>query len=102
MTETEILLLAAGFALGAQTMAIWHMVLDMRHVRRNLDASRQIQRRAAADRYLNSLRLYRLPNQPRPEPHPAELLEASARGFELKLYDSLDRVEDALRRDGQL
>ena len=35
-------------------------------------------------------------------PHPAEVLEASVRDFELKLYDGIDRVEGTLRRDGLL
>jgi hypothetical protein len=77
------------------------MVLDMRDARRSLARSRQARRRAGADAYLNSFRLYRL-QQRRPVPRPAELVEASFRDFELKLYDGLDRVEDAARRDGLL
>lgn len=103
MTPNEMQLLAVGFVLGAWTVAVWQMVLDMRDTRRSLARSEQALRRAAADRFLSSFRLYRLQHRPRqPEPHPAEVLEASVRDFELKLYDGIDRVEDALRRDGLL
>ncbi|MGW0372440.1 hypothetical protein ACWDZW_26830 [Streptomyces coeruleorubidus] len=60
MTETEFILLLAGIGIGAQGMAVWHMILDMRDARRNLALSRQARRRAAADVYLNSLRLYQI------------------------------------------
>ncbi|MFJ5728775.1 hypothetical protein [Streptomyces paradoxus] len=60
MTPNEMQLLAVGFVLGAWTVAIWQMVLDMRDARRNLARSEQALRRAAGDAYLNSLRLYRM------------------------------------------
>lgn len=106
MTANEIQTLCVGFVLGAWTVAIWQMVLDMRDMRRNLASSRQARRRAAGDHFLSSFRLHQLqhrPPIPAPTgPHPAELLEASVRDFELKLWDGLDRVEDAARRDGLL
>jgi hypothetical protein len=64
MTETEFILLITGVGIGAQGMAVWHMVLDMRDARRNLTLSRQARRRAAADVYLNSLRLYQIQQRP--------------------------------------
>ena len=108
MTPNEMQLLAVGFVLGAWTVAIWQMALDMRDARRDLARSEQARRRAAGDHFLSSFRLYRLQNRTRPvsttvdTPHPAEVLEASVRDFELKLYDGLGRVEDAARRDGLL
>jgi hypothetical protein len=101
MAPTEVQLLVVGFVLGAWTVAICRMALDMRDARRSLAQSEQARRRAAGDTYLNSFRLYRLQHRP-PVPHPAEVLEASVRDFQLKVYDSLDRVEDAARRDGLL
>ncbi|MFH9012513.1 hypothetical protein ACH4C6_14130 [Streptomyces sp. NPDC017943] len=103
MTPNEIQLLAVGFALGGWTVAIWQMVLDVRQAERNLARSEEARRRAAAARFLAGFRLYRIQNRPRAaEPHPAEVLEASVRDLELKVYDGLDRVEDAARRDGLL
>lgn len=101
MTPNEMQLLAVGFVLGAWTVAIWQMTLDLRDARRDLARSEEARRRAAADRFLSSFRLYGLQHRP-PVPHPAEQLEASVRDFELKLYDGLDRVEGAARRDGLL
>lgn len=60
MTTDEIVLLATGFGIGAQFMAGLHMVWDMRDARRNEKVSRAAMKRAAGDRYLSSLRLYRL------------------------------------------
>lgn len=60
MTDHEILLLAAGFALGAHGMNIAHMVLDYRAGRRSDKAARHQARIFAADRYLSSLCLYQL------------------------------------------
>lgn len=103
MTPNEMQLLAVGFVLGAWTVAVWQMVLAMRDARRDLARSEQARRRAAGDQFLNSFRLYRLQHRPRhPEPHPAEVLEASVRDFELKLYDGIGRVEGTLRKDGLL
>ncbi len=105
MTPNEIQMLAVGFVLGAWTVAVWQMVLGLRDAERSLAASQTALKRAAGDQYLNSLSVYRLENRPslaHTTPHPAALLEASVRGFELNLYDAIDRVDDALRRDGQL
>lgn len=63
MTPNEIQMLVCGIGIGAQGMAIWRMVLDMRDARRSLADSYQARRRAAGDHYLNSLRLYRLQNR---------------------------------------
>ncbi|MFJ4692824.1 hypothetical protein [Streptomyces sp. NPDC088766] len=60
MTPSEIQILICGIGIGAQTMAVWHMVLDMRDARRSLAESTEARRRAAADHYLSSFRLYRL------------------------------------------
>ncbi|GGS47973.1 hypothetical protein [Streptomyces violaceus] len=60
MTPNEMQLLAVGFVLGAWTVAVCHMVLDMRDARRNLARSEQARRRAAGDQYLSSFRLYRM------------------------------------------
>ncbi|GKQ35816.1 hypothetical protein [Streptomyces sp. A012304] len=109
MTPNELQILICGIAIGANLMVILNACWDWRNTRRGIERSRQARRRAAADHYLNTLRLYRLQNRSRPmptivesTPHPAELLEASVRDFELNLYDTLDRVEDATRRDGLL
>jgi uncharacterized ferredoxin-like protein len=60
VTDNEILLLAAGVALGAHLMNAAHMVLDHRAMRRSNRAARRQARLLAADHYLTSLRLYRL------------------------------------------
>lgn len=60
MTANEIQILICGIAIGGQAMAVWHMVLDMRAARRSLAESTKARRRAAADHYFNSLRLYQL------------------------------------------
>ncbi|MFF7949397.1 hypothetical protein [Streptomyces griseorubiginosus] len=60
MTTDEIVLFVTGIGVGAQLMAVLHMVWDMRDARRNAAHSRQVWRQAAGDRYLSSLRLYQL------------------------------------------
>ncbi|MFH8805503.1 hypothetical protein ACH4F6_39180 [Streptomyces sp. NPDC017936] len=60
MTVNELQMLICGIGIGAQTMAVLHMIGDMRDARRSLAESRQARRRAAADHYLNSVRLHRL------------------------------------------
>lgn len=60
MTANEVQLLIVGMVLGAWTVAIWRMVLDLREAERNLALSRQARHRAAGDVFLNSLRLYRM------------------------------------------
>jgi biotin-(acetyl-CoA carboxylase) ligase len=60
VTANELQMLICGIGIGAQSMALWHMALDIRDTRRTLAESRRARRRSAADHYLNSLRLYRL------------------------------------------
>jgi hypothetical protein len=90
MTEHDMLLLAAGGTLGSYLTLLAWMAMSFVSERR-ADRRRQLGLRGKA----------KLPALPA-EPHPAELLEASVRDFELKLYDAVDRVEDAARRDGLL
>ncbi|MEU1008175.1 hypothetical protein [Streptomyces sp. NPDC005890] len=101
MTANEIICLIYGIALGATVMSVmqaWWAAQDARRSRAKAEAAR---RRAAGDRYLASLRLYQL-RQRRMAPHPAEVLEAAVRDFELDLRDGLDRVERAARDEGLL
>jgi hypothetical protein len=100
MTEHELFLLTAGASTGSYlTLLAWmamSFVSERRaDRRRSRRAEQRAAKRAATDGWRGSVR-------PSGEPHPAELLEASVRGFELSLYDCLDRVEDAMRRDGLL
>ncbi|MFJ4617398.1 hypothetical protein [Streptomyces sp. NPDC088812] len=60
MTPNEIQILICGIGIGAQAMAVCHMIGDMRDARRSLAAARQARRRATADHYLSSFRLYRM------------------------------------------
>lgn len=101
MTDRELQLLALGSVLGSYLTLICYMAIDA------VTASRSISRNLArAERVLaknEAARDWRQALADRPaEPHPAELLEASVRDFELNLHDAIDRVDDALRRDGQL
>ncbi|WP_306186938.1 hypothetical protein [Streptomyces sp. MK5] len=101
MTENEILLLATGFSLGAQTVNLLHFWWQRQDERRSAAAARAARHRSAGDCYLNSLRLYQL--QARyAAAHPAETLQASVRDFEQDLRDGLDRVERAARDEGLL
>lgn len=101
MTVNEILFLIYGIAIGAQAMASLHAYWAHQDARRSRTAAKAARRRAAGDRYLASLRLYQL-RQQRASPHPAEILEAAVRDFELDLRDGLDRVERAARDEGLL
>ena len=65
MTTDEIVLFATGIGVGAQSMAVLHMVWDMRDARRNEKVSRAAMKGAAGDHYLASLRLYRLQQRSR-------------------------------------
>ncbi|MFD3498808.1 hypothetical protein [Streptomyces sp. NPDC058678] len=65
MTPNEIQMLLVGIALGAQGMAVTHMVWDMRDVRRSGAASRAVLKRAAGDQFMSSFRLYRLQHRSR-------------------------------------
>lgn len=60
MTMDQITLLVSGVAIGAQLMNVMHVYWGARDDRRNLAASRQARRLAAADHYYRSLRLYQL------------------------------------------
>ncbi|MGV4890385.1 hypothetical protein DKG34_38725 [Streptomyces sp. NWU49] len=60
MTPNEIILFFTGLLVGANLVAVWHAVLDMREARRSLAESHQVRRRAAGDAYLRSLELYRV------------------------------------------
>ena len=102
MTSTEMLMLAVGLALGAQSTNALHAYWASQDARRSAARAETTLKQLAGDRFLSTFRLYRLQERPWLEPHPAELLEASVRDLELKVYDGLDRVEDAARRDGLL
>ncbi|MFD5297194.1 hypothetical protein ACFWJU_18545 [Streptomyces mutabilis] len=102
MTTNEILMLAVGLVLGAQSMNALHAYWASKDARRAAAQSAALLKRMTGDSFLSSVRAYRLQERPRLEPHPAELLEASVRDLELKVYDGLDRFEDAARRDGLL
>lgn len=60
MTTDEIMLFATGIGVGAQFMAILHMVWDMRDARRSAAESRAAVKRASGDQFMSSFRLYRL------------------------------------------
>ncbi|MGC9538530.1 hypothetical protein [Streptomyces sp. UG1] len=101
MTDHEIQLLALGGALGSYLTLLGHMlviaVTEGRRLSRNLArAERALAKNKATNDWRQALAGRRA------EPHPAELLEASVRGFELNLYDAIDHVEDAMRKDGLL
>ncbi|MGQ5579696.1 hypothetical protein [Streptomyces sp. ECR3.8] len=103
MTQTEIVLFVSGLLIGAQIMAVIVMVLDLRDARRDLALAEKHRRRAAADRFLDSFRRYQLENRPPLlRPYPPTEVEAVARDLELSLYDALDRIEGAARKDGLL
>ncbi|MET7321310.1 hypothetical protein [Streptomyces sp. NPDC005549] len=60
MTSNEILMLAVGLFTGAQLTNLMHAVWASRDARRNATAAQAAAKRAAGDRYLSSLTLYRL------------------------------------------
>lgn len=60
MTSNEILMLAAGLFTGAQLTNLMHAVWASRDARRSATAAQVAAKRAAGDRYLSSLTLYRL------------------------------------------
>ncbi|MGW3711433.1 hypothetical protein ACWDN6_14955 [Streptomyces albogriseolus] len=103
MTQNEIILFVSGLLIGAQIMAVIVIVLDMRDARRDLTLAEKHRRRAAADLFLNSFRTYRLENRPPlPQLYQPGEVEAIARDLELSLYDAVDRIEGAARKDGLL
>jgi len=65
VTAIEIELLIIGIGIGAQSMAVWHMVVDMRSARRSQTAAEAALKRATGDQYFNGFRLYRLQHQRR-------------------------------------
>lgn len=60
MTPNEIQMLCVGIALGAQLMSLLHLYWNHSDSRRNAARTQAAMKRAAGDRYLSSLRLYRL------------------------------------------
>ncbi|SED26282.1 hypothetical protein SAMN05216532_3989 [Streptomyces sp. 2231.1] len=60
MTDNEIQILICGASYGAVLTTWLHAFWNARDDRRDLEASRLARRRAAADRYYSSLRLYQL------------------------------------------
>lgn len=102
MTSNEILMLAAGLFTGAQLTNLMHAVWANQDATRGVTEAEAALKRAVGDRYLTSLWSYQRQHRRPGDPHPAELLEASVRDFELKLWDAADRIEDAARRDGLL
>jgi len=65
VTPNEIQMLIVGIALGAQSMNVFHIVLDSRAARRSNAAAQRQARVIAADRFLSSLRLYQLQHRSR-------------------------------------
>ncbi|MDV7221016.1 hypothetical protein [Streptomyces prunicolor] len=65
MTANEIQMLVCGIGIGAQGMAIWEMVRNMRASRRGRTESETARKQAAGDVYLSSLRLYQLQHRTR-------------------------------------
>jgi hypothetical protein len=106
VASNEILMLAVGLFTGAQLTNLLYAVWANQDACRGAARAEATLKRLAGDRFLSTFRLYRLappPSVPTPGgPHPAEVLEASVRDFELKLWDAADRVEDAARWDGLL
>jgi hypothetical protein len=100
MTDNETQLLAIGGAIGSYLTLLAWMTADFvserrADRRRSKQAGRRAAKRTATAEWRDAIPALA-------GPHPAELLEASVRDFELKLYDVVDRVEDAARRDGLL
>ena len=60
MTSSEIQMLITGVALGAQGMSLLHAYWASKDARRSEARAQAAIKRAAGDRYLSSLRLYRL------------------------------------------
>ena len=60
MTSNELAMLITGLLVGANLVAVWHAILDMREARRSLAESHQVRRRAAGDAFFRSLELYQV------------------------------------------
>jgi len=87
-------MLALGVAFGSYLTVLLLIALEYVADRRAARRTERLgNRRPASEKGPGLLR-------PPAEPHPAELLEASVRDLELNLYDAVDRVDDAIRRDG--
>jgi hypothetical protein len=97
MTTTELQMLATGFLLGTYLMIAVQVVFQNRDARRDTQAATaalaQARRRHATCDWREAL--VRRPTL-------VELVQAEVRDFELGLLDSVDRVEDAARREGLL
>jgi hypothetical protein len=65
VTDNEILMLATGFAVGAQMMNVIHAYWSSKDARRSATAAQAAIKRSAGDRYLSSLRLYQLQHRSR-------------------------------------
>lgn len=60
MTPNEIQALIVGAAIGAQTTSITHSLMSARATRKAVARAHAATRQSAGDRYLHSLRIYRL------------------------------------------
>ncbi|MFF7290714.1 hypothetical protein [Streptomyces griseorubiginosus] len=65
MTPNEIQMLIVGTALGAQFMNILHSYWSMKDASRAAAAAKASAKRAAADRYFHSLRIYQIDQRSR-------------------------------------
>lgn len=65
MTDSELLMLATGFMLGAQMMNVIHAYWSSKDARRSATEAQAAFKRSAGDRYLSSLRLYQLQHRSR-------------------------------------
>ena len=65
MTPSEIQMLIVGIALGAHCMNVMHSYWSLKDARRSAAAARASAKRAAADRYFHSLRIYQIEQRSR-------------------------------------
>jgi hypothetical protein len=93
MTPNEIQALICGLVMGAQLVNGLNAFLGWRGCRAAARRGNSPPTSTRADLRTQDVSV---------EPHPAELLEASARGFELDLRTAVDRFGDAARREGML
>jgi hypothetical protein len=93
VTPNEIQALICGLVMGAQ-------LVNGLNAFRNWRGCRAVARRGNSPSTSTVADLP--PQNVWVEPHPVELLEASARGFELDLRAAVDRFGDAARREGLL
>lgn len=90
MSDHHVQLLALGAAFGSNLTVL--LLIALEYV-----SDRRAMRRARSRKVKETRADLRTS-----EPHPAEVLEASVRDFELNLLNCFDRVDDVLRRDGLL